>query len=103
MPAMEIDLAFFDGDNLLIRGTIECRTAQQLKVLANNSDYSFHVTHTFETPASPVEIVCRKNGKKEYEAALMVGVHDSDDWESINLANIHTLGFRCRVLDEGAA
>ena len=41
----------------------------------------------------------KKHVPQLYHAALRVGVHDSDDWESINLGNIHTMGFRCSVLD----
>ena len=92
---MAIELAFFDDDSLLCRGTVRCEDLETTEVFSSSAGHRFEVTHRFELPACPVEIVCFEDGKKLYESALRVGVHKSDDWESINLGDIHTLGFRC--------
>lgn len=91
---MQIDLAFFDGDVLLARGSISCGPEERIELIAG-SDHEFEVTHQFEEPSCPVTIVCRQRDRQLYKAGLQVGVHTSEDWESINLGNIHTLGFRC--------
>jgi hypothetical protein len=57
--------------------------------------HEFTVTHRFEVPACPVEIECRQRGSLRYTAALRMGVHDSDDWETIDLGHVHTFAFRC--------
>ena len=93
---MEVDLAFFDNDQLLARGSICCGPETQTEVISQ-SGYDFEVSHSFEAPSSPVTIVCRQGDKQLYKAALQVGVHTSEDWESINLGDVHTLGLRCRA------
>ena len=95
---LQIDLAFFQDYDLLCRGTIRCGSSPMEYYLDGVSEHTFYVTSQFEEPACPVEIVCHSAGKKLYEAALRVGVHTSEDWESINLADVHTLGFRCHEL-----
>ena len=62
--------------------------------------HKFELSSQFEEPACPVEIECRRDGALLYKAALRVGVHTSDDWESLDLASIHTLAFRCRKEDD---
>ena len=44
-----------------------------------------------------------KAGVRLYSAALRMGVHTSQDWESVNLGNIHDLGFFCRPSEAGEA
>jgi len=99
MPGLLIELAFFTGDDLLCRGNVRCGVVEAANHFDGAGDHQFDVTSRFEEPASPVEIVCRRDGKQLYKAALRVGVHTSNDWESINLGNIHTLGFRCREIE----
>ena len=95
---LHIDLAFFRDDDLLSRGAVRCTPTKTTSILEGISGHQFEVTSRFETPACPVEIVCHCQNKELYKAALRVGVHTSDDWESVNLAGVHTLGFRCREL-----
>jgi len=95
---MLVDLAFFDGDVLLARSAIRCGPAEATESIMGEG-HEFLVTHRFEEPACPIEIVCTKAGKRLYRAALRMGVHTSEDWESVNLGNIHDLGFLCRPSD----
>lgn len=98
---MLVELAFFDGDVLLARSVIQCGPAEVTESITGDG-YEFLVTHRFEEPACPIEIVCNKAGKRLYNAALRMGVHTSQDWESVNLGNIHDLGFFCRPSEAGA-
>lgn len=98
MPStMLIDLAFFDGDNLLCQGSIQCDGNESTDILKSELGHRFEIQHRFDEPACPISIQCNFNGEELYNGALQVGVHNSEDWESIDLGNIHTLGFRCRV------
>ncbi len=96
---LHIDLAFFLDDDLLSRGEVRCRAVEATQQLEGVSGHRFEITSQFEEPACPVEILCYREEKQLYKAALRVGVHTSDDWESIDLAGVHTLGFRCRELE----
>jgi hypothetical protein len=96
MKSMQIDLAFFDDDTLLCRGSVVCSDTESENILTG-SDHQFKITHQFEEPASPVFITCLSEDNKLYETALRVGVHNSEDWESIDLAKVHTLAFRCKT------
>ena len=86
----------FDGENVLCRGEVQCGSIESSDSFESNSGHEFLVTHRFELPACPVEILCIFQNEELYKAALMVGVHTSEEWESINLGNIHDLGFRCQ-------
>jgi hypothetical protein len=96
MNSMQIDLAFFDEDILLCRGSIVCDETESQTTLSG-SGHEFTIKHQFANPASPVFITCLNEDKRLYETALRVGVHDSEDWESIDLAKVHTLAFRCKT------
>jgi hypothetical protein len=95
---MLVDLAFFSGDQLLGRSAIRCGATTVTETIAGEG-HVFVVTHRFEDPACPIEIVCTKAGQPLYRAALRMGAHASDDWESVTLGNIHELCFFCRPSD----
>lgn len=94
---MRIDLAFFEQETLLARGSIHCSAHEQQFSFEAASGYRFDITSQFDDPACPVSISCISNDKLLYKGALRVGVHSSEDWESINLGNIHTLVFFCHA------
>lgn len=102
MPTLHIELGFFAGDVLLARGRIICMEHEGTTELSGVGGHVWTIKARYEEPASPVELECRRDGQRLYLAALQVGTHDSDDWESINLADIHMLAFRCRVDEAGA-
>jgi len=97
MKTMTLELAFFDGDDLLYQETVECQAVSSTDLFEGTDGHQFKISSLFEEPACPVSIICSHHGKKLYEVALRVGVHDSEDWESIDLGGIHTLGFRVRI------
>jgi hypothetical protein len=94
---MLIEMAFFDGDQLLVRGEITCRRDIDSARLESCAGQRFEITYQFEEPACPVSVTYFLAGEQLYQSALMVGVHDSDDWESIELGESHVLAFRCYV------
>lgn len=95
---MRVELAFFDGDNLLCRGRIICGPSEITdRFPEEGGDLMFAVTHVFEEPACPLVIVCSRSGTHLYRTALRMGVHTSEDWESIELGEAHTLAFRCTL------
>ena len=102
MPTMHIELGFFAGDQLLARGSVTCADRDATSEITGESGLSWTIKTRYEEPASPVELECIRDGERLYDGSLQVGVHTSDDWESINLADVHTLAFRCRVDSAGA-
>jgi len=81
--SLRIDLAFFQEDDLLARGSIICVREETEYSLVAESGHEFNITSRFEEPACPVEITCLRDNKELYRAALRVGVHTSDDWELV--------------------
>lgn len=94
---MLVDIAFFDADILLLEGQIICTKKEEIDIIESSSGHIFEIKHQFKEPACPVFIICKLNNKELYKSALNIGVHQSEDWESINLGDIHTLGFRCNI------
>lgn len=97
---MKVELAFFEGDDLLSRGEILISKFSRNDKFASNTGHQFQIQHQFDEPACPITIQCMLEGEELYNGELCMGVHDSDDWESINLGDTHTLGFRCFVMNE---
>jgi len=56
------------------------------------------VEHSFELPASPISLryytIEHEQQEQRFNAALRVGVHASEDWETLQLAG-YTFAFRC--------
>ncbi|MFN3241506.1 MAG: hypothetical protein ACE37K_08335 [Planctomycetota bacterium] len=100
---MHIELGFFAGDQLLARGCVTCAGRDATSEITGHGGHAWTIKTRFAEPASPVELECTRDGTHVYAGALRVGVHTSDDWESINLADIHTLAFRCRVDQAGTS
>jgi hypothetical protein len=92
---MRVDFALFDGDALLLRGFFHLEASPRTELFTGPDSHELTVTHRFEEPACPIEIECRQDRRVRYAAALRMGVHNSDDWESIDLGNIHNFVFRC--------
>ena len=99
---MQVDLAFFDGEELLCRGSIICTQVSSTDTVLGTSGHVFEVTSNFEEPACPVSVRCLLNGELQYNSELRMGVHDSADWEVVNLGNIHELGFYCKLVPRRA-
>jgi hypothetical protein len=90
-----MDTAIFNGDGLLASGSLEFADGEANVVLGNSVGYRFEVSYRFEEPACPVFVTCYSANAFLYRTALRVGVHNSEDWESVELAESHVLVFKC--------
>ncbi|MES2947006.1 MAG: hypothetical protein V4858_00545 [Pseudomonadota bacterium] len=76
---------------------INCEADEQMLAIGDTAGLGFEITYKFEEPACPVFIACYAMGDRLYGAALRVGVHNSQDWESVDLGEKHVLVFKCYV------
>ena len=88
---MRVELALFDGDTLLERGHFVVGEKQQ-----TTGFRLFQAHHSLWTDSAEVVLDGFAEGAKIRRAALDMPLHDSEDWESIELG-AYTLGFLCRV------
>ncbi len=100
---MRVELAFFKGNELLCHGTIAIDTEQRQCTIVGESGPAFEISYTYEWPACPILIKCFHDGELVSRSALRMGVHTSDDWEAISLAEPYELGFRCHAEERGPA
>jgi len=112
-----VEFALFRGDELVQRGNILIRPekgcscfGEHRHAMIGDHDFALFVglivEHRLEVPASPLtmhyfEVVETDDAAEPLrqslalEAALRMGVHTSDDWESINLVKGYSLAFKC--------
>jgi len=88
---MRVELAFFDGDTLLDRGTIQVVSEDRCDHLK-----LFHAAHRLNGNAAHIVLSNFDPDINIKTANLDMPVHQSDDWESIDLAG-YTLAFRCSL------
>jgi hypothetical protein len=89
---MRVELALFDGESLLERGEIQVTTASTCDHFA-----FFHATHCLINETAKVVLSNFPPGSGIKTSTLDMPVHQSDDWESIELVG-YTLGFRCSLV-----
>lgn len=100
MKAIRVEMAFFDGDTLLTRANVLVHSIEdQCTVLADRGD-RFEITYQFEEPASQLFIeYFDRDGNPAGRSAMRMGVHNSDDWEAIELATPYQLCFKTAIVD----
>jgi hypothetical protein len=113
---MHVAFALFEGDELLHRGEFLVAERKGLVVygehhhvplqggeaFAHRPEFQLFaglvIEHSFELPACPVELrfytVALGAQDLRFHAALRMGVHESEDWESVDLG-AYTFAFRC--------
>ena len=100
MKAMRIELAFFDADQPLARGNVLIHAQKDTTEIASERGDRFEVTWQFEEPACSFAVrYFDRNGEPAGRSAMRIGVHDSDDWEMVELAPPYQMCFRCAVVD----
>jgi hypothetical protein len=78
--SLYIELAFFDGEELLCRGELTCEEgAGDAIELSGEQGYRFTISGSYKEPACPVSITSMKDNQQLYKSALQVGVHTSED------------------------
>lgn len=97
---MAVELALFRGDDLLCRGSIVIERAPASSEFAVEGGGALVISHAFGLPACSLSLRFRdsEESNRLVEAGVAMGVHDSDDWESVALGPDHTLAFFCRPI-----
>ena len=100
MKAMRVELAFFDGDDLLSRDIVLIHGEEDTCVVTSERGDRFEVTRQFEEPASPISVKAfNGDGNFVFRSAMRMGVHNSVDWERIDLVQPYQMCFRCAIVD----
>ncbi len=100
MKALRAELAFFDGDDLLTRDIILIHADEDTCIINSERGDRFEITRRFEEPACPVFVKAyNSDGKFLFRSAMRMGVHNSDDWEKIDLAEPYEMCFKCAIVD----
>jgi hypothetical protein len=87
---MQVELALFDGDMLIERGRIDVRVDSSCDHLEH------HIAHRLDSDAAKVVLSSFSPRINLKTVTLDMPVHQSADWESIDLAG-YTLAFRCSL------
>jgi hypothetical protein len=100
MKAMRVEMAFFDGDTLLTRANVLVHAVEDACTVVAERGDRFEITRQFEEPACRLFIKCfDSNGNPAGRSAMRVGVHNSVDWEAIDLASPYQLCFKTALVD----
>ena len=86
---MRVDIGFFEGDELLHRGALDISSRVQTEASGN-----LKFTHQLQGESAEIVIEVYSNGRQIIKSTLDMPVHQSDDWESIELSQF-TLAFKC--------
>ncbi len=100
IKGMRVEMAFFDKDDLLTRAILLLHPNEETYELGAERGDRFRIRLHFEEPASPLFVECfSPAGELISRSAMRMGVHNSDDWEKIELAEPYELCFRCAIVD----
>lgn len=101
MKAMRVEMAFFDGDELLARSIVLIHKDKDVCEVISGRGDKFVITRWFEEPASVVQIeYFDPDGEFAGRSAMRMGVHNSEEWEAIQLADPYELCFRTAIVDD---
>ena len=100
MKAMRVELAFFDGNEPLARGNVLVQREDSTCEIISERGDKFKITRRFEEPASSFFVrIFDRDGEPAGRSAMRMGVHNSDDWEKIDLSEPYEMCFKCAVVD----
>ena len=88
---MQVELGLFEGDNLLFQGEINV-TENEYK----EENEILKIKHQLINDEAIIELRVMDQGEQIIKSTLNMPVHESEDWESIELANF-TLAFKCKL------
>jgi hypothetical protein len=88
---VRVDFGFFKGDELLQRGAIVVTERE------NSASYGMlAIKHRLLEDMAEITIEAFSDAERLMKSTLHMPIHESDDWESIELAEF-TLAFRCSL------
>lgn len=88
---MRVDLALFDGDELLTRGTLRIGAAELV-----DSFPVFKITHRLGPEVADIVLSEFPPHVDLKTITLKMPIHESSDWESIDMGR-YSLAFWCRL------
>jgi len=88
---VQVELGLFEGDNLLFQGEINV-TENEYK----EENEILKIKHQLINDEAIIELRVMDQGEQIIKSTLNMPVHESEDWESIELANF-TLAFKCKL------
>jgi hypothetical protein len=102
--AMTVEFGLFHHDVLLCRSKIRIEEHEKAEEFdcadtgGASSNKHLVVRHKFGLPAASLQLsfIDYAAGKIILEAGLAIGVHDSEEWESVALGEDYTFAFSCR-------
>ncbi len=86
---MRVDFGLFKEDELLQRGIITVTDKQITESFEN-----LNISHRLLEGAAEIVIEVLSDGERSIKSTLNMPVHESEDWESIEMAQF-TLAFKC--------
>lgn len=88
---MIIEIGLFLGEQLLERGTIRVTDQESI-----NEYEVISLSHCLVNDVAKLELRVFDDDIQKVKSNLEMPVHESEDWESIELAE-YTLAFKCRL------
>lgn len=88
---MLIDIGLFQGGELLQQGKIKVTEQEHV-----DENEVISLKHQLIEDIVRIELRVFENGEQQIKSNLDMPIHQSDDWESIELAK-YTLAFKCRL------
>ncbi|MEX2962864.1 hypothetical protein [Microbulbifer sp. TYP-18] len=88
---MLIDIGLFQEDELLQQSKIKVTEQEQI-----DENGAISLKRQLIEDVARIELRVYENGEQQIKSNLDMPVHQSDDWESIELAQ-YTLAFRCSL------
>jgi hypothetical protein len=88
---VHVDLALFDGDELLTRDSFRVGTAE-----LSSFPLLFKITHKLGQEAADIVLSEFPTHVDLNTIALKMPIHESSDWESIDMGR-YSLAFWCRL------
>lgn len=88
---MRVELGLFQNDKLLFQGEIKVTEKEY-----QEENEMIKLKHQLVNDEAIIEMRVFKNGEQVIKSTLDMPVHQSEDWESIELAQF-TLAFKCKL------
>lgn len=88
---MRVELGIFESDNLLFQGEITITEEEY-----EEENEIIRLKHQLINNEAIIELRIFDGGVQVIKSSLNMPIHESDDWESIELVDF-TLAFKCKL------